>query len=41
MAIADYYGYRVIGTAQAYNGNMVYIYVLNGIKLEAIMRFQN
>jgi hypothetical protein len=38
-ATANYYGYRVIGKAQAYNGNIVYVYVLNGIKLEAIMRF--
>ncbi|MHB8281225.1 MAG: hypothetical protein ACYDDE_00300 [bacterium] len=38
-ASANYYGYRVIGTAQAYNGNTVYVYVLNGIKLEAMMRF--
>jgi len=38
-ATANYYGYRVIGKAQAYNGNAVYIYVLNGIKLEAMMRF--
>jgi hypothetical protein len=38
-ASADYYGYRVIGKAQAYNNNAVYVYVLNGIKLEAMMRF--
>ncbi|RZD15847.1 MAG: hypothetical protein EVJ46_06510 [Candidatus Acididesulfobacter guangdongensis] len=38
-AAANYYGYRVIGKAQAYNGNAVYIYVLNGIKLEAMMKF--
>ena len=38
-ASADYYGYRVIGKAQAYNSNTVYVYVLNGIKLEAVMRF--
>jgi hypothetical protein len=37
-ATANYYGYRVIGKKQAY-GNTVYIYVLNGIKLEAMMRF--
>jgi hypothetical protein len=37
-ASANYYGYRVIGNKQAY-GNMVYVYVLNGIKLEAMMRF--
>ncbi|MHB8232909.1 MAG: hypothetical protein ACYDDB_08415 [bacterium] len=36
---ADYYGNRVIGQGQAYNGNTVYVYVLNGIKLEAMMRF--
>ncbi|MHB1665580.1 MAG: hypothetical protein ACYCT7_10055 [bacterium] len=38
-ASADYYGYRIIGSGQAYNSNTVYVYVLNGIKLEAIMRF--
>ncbi len=38
-ANADYNGYRVIGKAQAYNSNAVYVYVLNGIKLEAMMRF--
>ena len=38
-ASADYYGYRIIGRVQAYNGNVVYIYVLSGIKLEAMMRF--
>ncbi len=38
-ASADYYGYRVIGKAQPYNGNTVYVYVLNGIKLEAMMMF--
>jgi hypothetical protein len=37
-ATANYYGYRVIGKAQAYNGNAVYVYVLNGIKLEAIIK---
>ncbi len=37
-ATANYYGYRVIGKAQVYNGNTVYVYVLNGIKLEAMMR---
>jgi hypothetical protein len=37
-ATANYYGYRVIGKKQAY-GNTVYIYVLNGIKLESIMKF--
>ena len=36
-ASADYYGYRVIGAGQTY-GRAVYIYVLNGIKLEAMMR---
>ncbi|MHB8282911.1 MAG: hypothetical protein ACYDDE_08965 [bacterium] len=36
-ASADYYGYRVIGKVQAY-GRTVYVYVLNGIKLEAMMR---
>ena len=35
-ANADYDGYRVIGKAQAYN-NAVYVYVLNGIKLESMM----
>ncbi|MHB1665303.1 MAG: hypothetical protein ACYCT7_08610 [bacterium] len=40
-ASADYYGYRVIGRNQAYNGNTVYVYVLNGIKLEAAMQFKN
>ncbi|MHB1679523.1 MAG: hypothetical protein ACYCTB_03300 [bacterium] len=38
-ANADYYGYRVIGKVQVYNGNAVYVYVLNGIKLEAAMKF--
>jgi hypothetical protein len=38
-ATANYYGYRVVGTAQSYNSNTVYVYVLNGIKLEAMMRF--
>ncbi len=38
-ATANYYGYRVIGKAQAYNDNTVYVYVLNGIKLESVMRF--
>ena len=37
-ANADYYGYRVIAKTGAYAGT-VFIYVLNGIKLEAIMRF--
>ncbi|MHB1664434.1 MAG: hypothetical protein ACYCT7_04125 [bacterium] len=40
-ASANYYGYRVIGRNQAYNGNTVYVYVLNGIKLEAAMQFKN
>jgi len=38
-ATANYYGYRVIGKALVYNGNTVYVYVLNGIKLEAMMKF--
>jgi len=38
-ASADYYGYRIIGKTQNYNNNIVYIYVLNGIKLEAVMKF--
>ncbi|MHB1646611.1 MAG: hypothetical protein EVG15_09830 [Candidatus Acididesulfobacter diazotrophicus] len=38
-AIANYNGYRMIGKAQVYNGKAVYVYVLNGIKLEAMMRF--
>ena len=33
------HGYRVIEKAQVYNSNVVYVYVLNGIKLEAVMRF--
>ncbi|MHB1646797.1 MAG: hypothetical protein EVG15_08860 [Candidatus Acididesulfobacter diazotrophicus] len=37
-ATANYNGYRVVGTAQSYNSNTVYVYVLNGIKLEAMMR---
>ncbi len=37
-ASANYNGYRVIGKKQVY-GNAVYVYVLNGIKLEAMMRF--
>jgi hypothetical protein len=36
-ATANYNGYRVIGKKQTY-GNTVYVYVLNGIKLEAMMR---
>ncbi|MHB1645889.1 MAG: hypothetical protein ACYCSW_05195 [bacterium] len=38
-ASANYYGYRIIGKMRVYNGNIVYIYVLNGIKLEAMMMF--
>ena len=37
-ASADYYGYRVIAKTGAYVGT-VFVYVLDGIKLEAIMRF--
>ena len=37
-AEANYYGYRVIAKTGAYVGT-VFVYVLNGIKLEAIMRF--
>ena len=37
-ANADYYGYRVIAKTGAYVGT-VFVYVLNGIKLEAMMRF--
>ena len=37
-ATANYYGYRVIAKTGAYVGT-VFVYVLNGIKLEAIMRF--
>ena len=37
-ATANYYGYRVIAKTGAYVGT-VFIYVLNGIKLEAMMRF--
>ena len=37
-ATADYYGYRVVARTGAYIGT-VFVYVLNGIKLEAIMRF--
>jgi hypothetical protein len=37
-ASANYYGYKVIGKAQAY-GRTVYVYVLNGIKLEAMIKF--
>ena len=37
-ATANYYGYRVIAKTGA-NLHSVYVYVLNGIKLEAMMRF--
>ena len=37
-AKADYYGYRVVAKTGA-DINSVYVYVLNGIKLEAAMRF--
>ena len=37
-ATANYYGYRVIVRTGAYVGT-VFVYVLNGIKLEAAMRF--
>ena len=37
-ANANYYGYRVIANTGAAMGT-VFVYVLNGIKLEAIMRF--
>ena len=37
-ATADYYGYSVIAKTGVYVGT-VFVYVLNGIKLEAIMRF--
>ncbi|MCL4533341.1 MAG: hypothetical protein M1502_03660 [Deltaproteobacteria bacterium] len=37
-ATADYYGYRVITRTGAYVGT-VFVYILNGIKLEAIMKF--
>ena len=37
-ANANYYGYRVKARTGAYVGT-IYVYVLNGIKLEAIMRF--
>ncbi len=35
---ANYYGYRVIAKTGAYVGT-VFVYVLNGIKLEAAMKF--
>ena len=37
-ATANYYGYRIIAKTGAYVGT-VFVYVLNGIKLEAMMRF--
>ena len=37
-ANANYYGYRVIAKTGAYVGT-IFVYVLNGIKLEAMMRF--
>ena len=37
-ATANYYGYRVIAKTGAYIGT-VFVYVLSGIKLEAMMRF--
>jgi hypothetical protein len=37
-ATADYYRYRIIAKTGAYVGT-VFVYVLNGIKLEAMMRF--
>ena len=37
-AKADYYGYRVVAMTGAYVGT-VFVYVLNGIKLESAMRF--
>ncbi len=37
-ATANYYGYRVVVKTGTYI-NSVYVYVLNGIKLEAMMRF--
>ena len=37
-ATANYYGYRVIAKTGAYVGT-VFVYVLNGIKLESMMRF--
>ena len=37
-ASADYYGYRVIAKTGVYVGT-VFVYVLNGIKLEAAMKF--
>lgn len=37
-ATANYYGYRVIARTGTYVGT-VFLYVLNGIKLEEMMRF--
>ncbi|RZD16018.1 MAG: hypothetical protein EVJ46_07430 [Candidatus Acididesulfobacter guangdongensis] len=37
-ASANYYGYRIIANTGAYIGT-VFVYVLNGIKLEAAMKF--
>ena len=37
-ATANYYGYMVIAKTGAYVGT-VFVYVLSGIKLEAMMRF--
>ena len=37
-ATANYYGYRVIAKTGVYVGT-VFVYVMNGIKLEAMMRF--
>ena len=37
-AAANYYGYKVIAKTGAYVGT-VFVYVLNGIKLEEMMRF--
>ena len=38
-ATANYYGYRVIARAGATTIGTVFIYVLNGIKLEALIKF--
>ena len=37
-ATANYYGYRIIAKTRVYIGT-VFVYVLNGIKLESVMRF--
>ena len=37
-ATADYYGYRVVARTGAYVGT-IYVYVLNWIKLEALIKF--